>query len=838
MNTTQPSLMTRLFTCLLTVLAPVYWELTLHLFVYHQLTWRIAYPLLFSLTAGIGVYVLSSLFPKKVNTGIACTLTGLICLYFEVQLVYRSIFGEFMPVFQLLAQTDAVTNFFRSMLYGISQVILQILVLLLPFASMVLLCWRKRLNFQRCRPWQSALLAAALVAVHFGAYGIMYISSKQPFSVYQLYANPNTSTEISVKNIGLLSTLRLETKRLLHPVATASQRYGALGEKWVDPGDKAYQMMDLDFDVLASSTENPALQALDAYFATVEPDTKNAYTGMLKDYNLVVFCAESFSPLLIDPERTPALYQLSTGGFIFENYFGSYGSNTTNGEYTLCMGLYPDLSRDRGAASFFASKANYLPFCLGNQFSRNGAQAWAYHNYLGDYYDRIHTHPNMGYTFKAPNAGLDIQLTSPSSDLEMVEKTVDDYLSENRQFIAYYMTYSGHYPYTWDNAMSAKNREMAQDLPYSETVQAYIACNQELELALEYLLQRLEDTGVADKTVIVLTNDHYPYGLSESEYNELAGQEIDPTFEKYRSSFICYVPGIQPQVVDTYCSTVDILPTLLNLFGLEYDARLLVGQDVFSPSNDQMAVLSDQSFITADYAFDASTGSVTPYTDAPVEDADVQRRLAAISLQMQLSTDILNTNYYAHVFPGQQNDIAPETELPFTDVSPNFYNLCIEYLWSNGYIDGLTDTYFGYEDTTTYGDLLSVLYRLAGSPNGDGQAVSWAEENHICQEGVGEDAVLTRADIAAALRRFAIYLGYPAKAANQDAVQQQRQTHPELDYDTVDGLCWLLERQIMTGATGMLSDLVAVCQEPVTRFQMASIVYHFWQSMENSLPKA
>ena len=94
-------------------------------------------------------------------------------------------------------------------------------------------------------------------------------------------------------------------------------------------------------------------------------------------------------------------------------------------------------------------------------------------------------------------------------------------------------------------------------------------------------MQQLEAAGIADKTCIVLTNDHYPYGLTEEEYNELAGQTLDTKFEKYRNSFICYVPGLSENiVVDEYCSTADILPTLLNLFGVEYDSRLLAGTDV------------------------------------------------------------------------------------------------------------------------------------------------------------------------------------------------------------------------------------------------------------------
>ena len=120
---------------------------------------------------------------------------------------------------------------------------------------------------------------------------------------------------------------------------------------------------------------------------------------------------------------------------------------------------------------------------------------------------------------------------------------------------------------------------------------------------------------MADKTVIVLTNDHYPYGLTIDQFSELAGYEVDETFEKFRNSFICYIPNIEPIEVDTYCSTVDILPTLLNLFGLNYDSRLLAGRDILSPQAYDMAVLSDQSFVTENYGFNAATGDVEIFTD-------------------------------------------------------------------------------------------------------------------------------------------------------------------------------------------------------------------------------
>ena len=59
------------------------------------------------------------------------------------------------------------------------------------------------------------------------------------------------------------------------------------------------------------------------------------------------------------------------------------------------------------------------------------------------------------------------------------------------------------------------------DLPYSEETRCYLACQMELELAMESLLRQLEEAGKLDDTVIVLSADHYPYGLTDEQYSEL-----------------------------------------------------------------------------------------------------------------------------------------------------------------------------------------------------------------------------------------------------------------------------------------------------------------------------
>ena len=195
--------------------------------------------------------------------------------------------------------------------------------------------------------------------------------------------------------------------------------------------------------------------------------------------------------------------------------------------------------------------------------------------------------------------------------------------------------------------MVCLNWDKVADLEYSDKVKAYISCNLELEYALENLVQQLETAGVADRTVIALTTDHFPYGLTLEEYSELAGHEVDDDFGKYENAFILWTPSMEEKVVvdDPMC-TVDILPTLLNLWGFEYDSRLLAGKDIFSDSS-HVAILSNGSFITDKIRYNSSTGEVTYLVDeSRVTDSYVDSWVEEVKRRFTISTAILNTDYY------------------------------------------------------------------------------------------------------------------------------------------------------------------------------------------------
>ena len=468
------------------------------------------------------------------------------------------------------------------------------------------------------------------------------------FTDYYYYYSDTIATNQTAERFGILTMLRLELIGSFG--GEVEEEVYFVEEVPEEAPETKYNVLELDFDELNGKTENEVIRSINDYCARLAGTNQNEYTGMLADYNLIVLCAESFATGVIDPELTPTLYRLANEGIVFNNYYNSFPNTTTDGEYAMIQGLWPDTSRDKGSSSLYNSKNSYLPFTLGNIFKeQRGIQSYGYHNYTGAYYGREESHPNMGYSMKFANDGMKFTNSWPASDLEMMEQSIDDYIGME-QFHAYYMTFSGHYKYDDTNALVRKNWDTAYGLPYSRKTRAYISCNLELEYAMSYLMQRLEEASVADKTAIVLAGDHFPYGLEDKEYAELVGGEID-CFSKFKSTLIFWVGGMEkPIVVDEYCCNVDILPTILNLWGFDYDSRMLAGTDVFSDGT-HAAVLIDKTFLTDKVWFDANTGEtryLVPESEIP--EGYVENMHRYINTRFTISSDILNSGYYNFIF--------------------------------------------------------------------------------------------------------------------------------------------------------------------------------------------
>lgn len=629
--------------------ALLYWECLLSGAVFHSFGVRL-YTLGFTLSAALLVTLVLS-FLRKGRFGAEIFLTAVLTLLYGSQIVYHFIFGTLYSVAMVSQGGEAMTNFWRELLAAMGDHFPWLIALMVPLALRIFL--RKGLKGELRAKGRIALLVLAVALFALTRAGIRQTGTEM-FSDEDYYRSGEIATNQTTQRFGLLTTIRLELTR---HAKTEEQDYyipeETQGENPAqEPAEVKYNVMNIDFDALNAMTEDKKLLAINDYCSKVTGTNQNEYTGMLKDYNLIVMCAESFSPAAIDKDLTPNLYKLTQQGIIFNNYYNTFPNTTTDGEYALMQGLYPDAGRSKAVSSLYASRNSYLPFTLGNVFqSQRGVESFGYHNYRGSYYGRNESHPNMGYTMKFAGDGMTFTTNWPASDLEMMEQSVDDYIGKE-PFHAYYMTFSGHYKYdTGTNEMAKRNWDQVKDLPYSSNaIKAYLSCNIEFDKAIGYLMERLEQAGVADRTAIVIAGDHFPYGLKDSEYAELIGHDIDG-FSKYKSTLVFWVGGLEENiVVDEYCCNVDVLPTILNLWGFEYDSRLLAGTDVFSDGT-HAAVLVDKSFLTDKVWFNASTGEIRyQVPESEIPEGYVENMNQLIATRFSISADILNTAYYNFVF--------------------------------------------------------------------------------------------------------------------------------------------------------------------------------------------
>ena len=412
---------------------------------------------------------------------------------------------------------------------------------------------------------------------------------------------------------------------------------------------------DVDPARLAETEDYSAIRDIHEYVASQSPTMQNEYTGMFEGYNLIFITAEGFDGRFIDYERTPMLYKMAHEGFYFKNFYSPlwYGS-TSGGEYANLTGLIP---RSGGYLSMarVGFRENAMPFTLGNQLGNLGYTVYGFHNGTYDYYDRNVSHPVIGYkNWIASGSGFTEEETEygssiwPQSDAYLESETFRLY-GNKEPFHAYYMTISGHLPYSWGgNAMAARHKSMTEDMDYSESTRVYLACQYEVELMLERLYQDLEQAGVLDHTLIVLSCDHIPYDDMEI-LDELAGEKLDRTFEVYRNTLIIYSASMEkPVVVDKNCYSPDILPTVSNLMGLPYDSRMLAGQDILSDAPG-LVIFPDHSLITDVCRYNAMTGEVTETAGVKVTSDYLESIRTIAANRIRLSDSICEYDYYSYI---------------------------------------------------------------------------------------------------------------------------------------------------------------------------------------------
>ena len=437
---------------------------------------------------------------------------------------------------------------------------------------------------------------------------------------------------------------------------------GATATPTPSPSPTPYpHVMDIDFEGIAE-TESGTIANLAAYCATLEPSMSNEYTGLFEGKNLIMITAEAFTAEAIDPVITPNLYRLATRGINFTDSYVPATAGTIGGEFSHIFGLLP---QDGGVSFYHMACRGNTYLTMSQRLNALGYYGMAFHNNDYQYYTRNVTHNLLGYSegYMGWGNGLEsyIDPVWPESDLQMMEATIPMYIDQ-QPFNIYYMSVSGHSNYSrYANAQSRAHWDETASLEgqCSDTIRAYIACQVDLDRAVGYLLEQLEAEGILDDTVIAICADHYPYGLDNEHLSELYGYEVTNTVLRDHNRLILWCGCLEdedPIIVDTPTMSIDMLPTLLNLFGIEYDSRLLPGRDVFS---DAMPLYFNAGY---DWRTDLGTylsSRATFYPDDPdaeIPEGYVEAVRAIVANRINYCSGVLSSNYFRYLFGDPNGD--------------------------------------------------------------------------------------------------------------------------------------------------------------------------------------
>ena len=327
---------------------------------------------------------------------------------------------------------------------------------------------------------------------------------------------------------------------------------------------------------------------------------KNRYTGKQKGNNLIIVQLEGVDSWLINKNDTPTLYNMMRNSINFTNHYSYYngGGSTFNSEFAVNTGFITPLSYTQNAYTF---NKNSFPYSLAHLFKNKGYSVNAFHMNTKEFYSRGTNYKNWGYdnyyglvdlgTYKDNSYYLDREL--------ILNEDFNEKMFSDKPFVDYIITYTNHMPFSSEKG----NCKMLLDLDSEENENVSYDLNEEdcarrqakeTDYMMELLLNELKTRNLYNNTTIVVLTDHYLYTLSDKtildKYKNTSNNLINYT------PFFIWNNGKDKKTVKTVTSQLNVLPTILNLFGIDYNPVNYIGSDALDNNYQKIVFFSDYSW--------------------------------------------------------------------------------------------------------------------------------------------------------------------------------------------------------------------------------------------------
>ena len=620
--------------------------------VKHVFDIGLLFLIIFSLPICILLSLLVKLFGNKFNKFMMYLLVIVMVVYFEVQYIFFTLFS--VPFsFSTIGLANQALDFVAIVKDAIFSHLLVFSSLLLPVVVLIILNICKKIEYKKYSKESKIAVLIMFLLSYLVSFVYLIPNKNETDSEYKLYFKIDDPVSI-IDRFGFINYLKIDIKRQIvgYESEISLDNTSVINKKEKnkeveEPQEIVYKDNVLDIEFKESS--NKTINNLNTYFSSAIPSKQNEYTGMFKGKNIIFILAEGYNEIALDKDRTPTLYKMVHEGFNFTNFYSPVFLSTTGGEFQATTGLIPT----QEILSLWKNKKPTIAFSLGNAFGKLGYRLQSYHNWTYTYYKRDITMKTLGFNnYLGCGNGLEKEMSCRwlPSDIDLMNISAPKYLNQEGNFATYYVTVSGHSPYNTSDNIAKKYLDQI-DENYSSQVRYYLASQMELDKALEALINNLKESGELDNTVIAMAGDHYPYTLSIDEVNEASSYTKDDIVEVNRSNLFLWNSKMEKGItIDKVGSQIDILPTLLNLFGVEYDSRMIVGKDILS-DYEGLAIFSNRSWVSDYGTYFASSRKFVLKEGKELENQEeyVKNMNSRVANAFSISKMLLDTKYYDYI---------------------------------------------------------------------------------------------------------------------------------------------------------------------------------------------
>lgn len=393
----------------------------------------------------------------------------------------------------------------------------------------------------------------------------------------------------------------------------------------------------LTFNPFGKYNNANVIDEIDNTFATRDYEhLENEMTGIFKDKNIILIQLENIDNWMLTKDNMPYLYKLRSQGIDFVNHYAvTFATGKTfNTEFIVNTGLIPQAM---GSAPSYIYNRNSYPYSIANLFENAGYTANSFHASGGQVYNRGVVHKTFGYEnyysyseIGMENTNLDSQLINGYSLMVNADR-----------FMSFIITISAHGPFSMetDSCKIHINEVISQSDSNDEVYLCGLAQAKETDSFVKNLLHELENDGHIEDTVLVFYTDHYAYGTIDSETEFMLKGTNDPNLLS-NVPFFAWSNDIEPMQITKVTSSIDILPTLSNLFSLPIDYDYIIGYDAFS-EYDAYAMFQDGSIYTGDEYYQ-------PYNSDDSINEEMKNRIVDSQMRLNLGWNILSSDYFKY----------------------------------------------------------------------------------------------------------------------------------------------------------------------------------------------